>query len=82
MPSLFATEPKINPFLNADQVAERYSVSKASVWRWTKTNERFPSPLKIGPNCTRWRLADLEAFDEHLSAVSMKRFPSPYDHEE
>jgi predicted DNA-binding transcriptional regulator AlpA len=76
--------PNISPdanvkFLTVDQVAERYNTSKASIWRWQKANKHFPLALKIGPNCTRWRLADLEAFEAHLSGFSISKFPSPYD---
>lgn len=36
-------------------------VSVATVWRWSATGN-FPTPLKIGPNATRWRVSDIEAW--------------------
>lgn len=35
--------------------------SPASIWRWVKAG-RFPSPVKIGPNTTAWRVGDLRAW--------------------
>jgi hypothetical protein len=40
------------------QLALRYSVSRATVWRWS-TEGRIPAPHKLSANCTRWRLADV-----------------------
>ncbi|MBW6419352.1 AlpA family phage regulatory protein [Celeribacter sp. PS-C1] len=76
---MFTAEPHSHQFLNVDEVAERYSTSKASIWRWCKTVAHFPKPLKIGPNCTRWRTADLEKYEQHLHDISMTAFPSPYN---
>jgi len=47
-----------NPYLTVGQVAARYNVSTDSVWRW-KRNGDLPAPVRIGTNCTRWRLSDL-----------------------
>jgi len=66
-------------FLTVDQVAERYGTSKASIWRWRKKVKHFPAPLKVGPNCTRWRISDLEKYEQDLHDISMTAFPSPYD---
>jgi prophage regulatory protein len=56
-----------NPYLNVDQVAERYGVSTDSIWRW-KRNGDFPAPVRVGPNCTRWRMADLLEHESQLQA--------------
>ena len=54
----------MNPiFLQDIQVADRYSISRVSVWRWLKTDPTFPKPFKLSPGCARWRLADLEAWE-------------------
>jgi prophage regulatory protein len=47
-----------NLYLTVAQVADRYMVSTDTIWRWSRSGE-FPKGLKIGPNATRWRLADL-----------------------
>ena len=50
-----------SPFYNVHQLATRLSVSRATVWRWTADGS-FPSPIKLGPNTTRWRGEDVEAW--------------------
>jgi prophage regulatory protein len=47
-----------NLYLTVVQVAGRYDVSTDTIWRWSR-NGVFPKGRKIGPNATRWRLADL-----------------------
>jgi prophage regulatory protein len=59
-----------NLFLSVVQVAERYGVSTDSIWRW-KRDGIFPSPVRIGANCTRWRMSDLIAHDGKLQACFM-----------
>jgi prophage regulatory protein len=45
-------------------VAERYDVARQSIWRWTKTDPSFPKPIKLSPGCARWRLEDLENWEQ------------------
>lgn len=47
-------------FVTDIQLAARYAVSRQTVWRWAKEG-RLPAPIKLGPNCTRWRFADVVA---------------------
>ena len=54
-----------NMYLTVEQVAERYGVSTDSIWRW-KRNGTFPAPVRVGPNCTRWRLSDIIEHDSKL----------------
>lgn len=56
-----------NIFLTVDQVAKRYNVSTDSIWRW-KRNGDFPAPMRVGPNCTRWRLSDLIEHESQMTA--------------
>ncbi len=51
-----------NVFLNVKQVAERLGVSTDSIWRWKRQGE-FPKAVKLGGRTTRWRLADVEAWE-------------------
>jgi prophage regulatory protein len=48
-------------FLSVSKVANRYSVSSATVWRWVKEN-KLPKPVKLNGS-TRWKIADLVAFE-------------------
>ena len=54
--------PEETVYLSADSVARRYDASKSSVWRWIKEG-KLPKPVKILTGLTRWKLADLEAWE-------------------
>lgn len=56
-----STETEV--YLTAIQVAQRLSIGKATVWRWTKYNDDFPNPVRFTNGATRWRLSDLIAFE-------------------
>lgn len=49
-------------FASDTQLAARFSVSRATIWRWAAEG-RIPKPTKFSPGCTRWRL---EAVEEML----------------
>jgi len=49
-------------YLTVKQISSRYSVSVPTVWRWTREG-KFPQPVKLGENCTRWKLEDIEAWE-------------------
>ncbi|WP_348827424.1 AlpA family phage regulatory protein [Halomonas sp. RT37] len=55
-------------FLTVRQVAERHAVSVPTVWRWARERADFPKPQRLGPAATRWRLADLEAWEKRGAA--------------
>ena len=46
-------------YVSAVQLAERYGVDKATVWRWAKRGAH-PQPVKLSDQCTRWRLDEIE----------------------
>lgn len=51
-------------YLTVKQISNRLSVSVPTVWRWSRdTDSNFPRPIKLGKNCTRWRLDDIEAWE-------------------
>lgn len=50
-------------YLSDHEVAERFSTSRATVWRWVQRNPSFPRPVKISAGTTRWRLSDLVRFE-------------------
>jgi prophage regulatory protein len=43
-------------------LAERYEVSRATIWRWCK-EDNLPKPKKLNGS-TRWLLSDLEAWEQ------------------
>ncbi len=73
VPAITTTVPdnsRGNRFLSDKQVAERYSISRPSVWRWVKSVDGFPAPIQLGVGTTRWALEDLEAYERSLSKQS------------
>jgi len=50
-------------FLNDKQLAARWGVGRVTIWRWARTYPEFPAPVSLSPGCTRWRLADVEAWE-------------------
>lgn len=49
-------------YLSDRELASRYEVSRVTPWRWAAKGS-FPSPVKLGPNCTRWKLSSIEAWE-------------------
>jgi predicted DNA-binding transcriptional regulator AlpA len=55
-------------FLTDRHVAERYCVHRLTVWRWTHSDPTFPRPVRLSPQCTRWRLDEIEAWEAQKAA--------------
>jgi prophage regulatory protein len=49
-------------FLSISQLAERLSCSVASMYRWKREGD-FPKGVKLGPGTVRWRLQDIEEWE-------------------
>lgn len=54
-------------YIDDRALAARYAVSRATVWRWVKT-ERLPKPIRLSPGCTRWRLSEVEDWERQQEA--------------
>lgn len=64
-------------YVSDKQLASRWRVSRPTVWRWSKTDSAFPLPVKLSPQCTRWRLSEIEAWEKAKAAAeSAKAGPS------
>lgn len=46
-------------YLSDKQVATYLSITRDTVWRWSREG-RLPPPIKIGPNSTRWRRSEID----------------------
>ena len=53
--------------LNAKDVCRLAAVSHATLYRLVKAG-RFPKPLRVGPQVSRWRSDEVMAHIERLSA--------------
>ncbi|MEC4766843.1 AlpA family phage regulatory protein [Halomonas sp. CUBES01] len=49
-------------YLTDRQVAERYAVHRNTIHRWARERD-FPKSVKLGDNCKRWRIDDLENWE-------------------
>ncbi|MDN6320678.1 MAG: AlpA family phage regulatory protein [Marinobacter sp.] len=56
------TQQETSKYLSDKDLAKRYGVARATPWRWVQAGV-FPAPVKLSPNCTRWKLADIEAWE-------------------
>lgn len=45
------------------EAAARYGVSRPTIWRWAKKGV-FPKPIKLGGGSIRWRLSDLDDWEQ------------------
>jgi predicted DNA-binding transcriptional regulator AlpA len=61
--------------LKVADVALRYGVAKATIWRWAKESPTFPVPFEMSNGTSRWRLVDLLAFDAGVKPSVTKAFP-------
>ena len=51
---------KMSPeFMPARAVARYLGIGESTLYRWVQ-RERFPQPVRFGPGCSRWRVADIE----------------------
>ncbi|MBT4129243.1 MAG: AlpA family phage regulatory protein [Candidatus Marinimicrobia bacterium] len=55
-------QSQLNLYQSDKQVANRFEVSRATVWRWVKEG-LFPKPVKLSAGCTRWKLSDIEQWE-------------------
>lgn len=54
-------------YLSDKQLALRYGVSRPTIWRWVKEGD-LPSPIKLGPGSTRWKLSEVEDWEKKRQA--------------
>ncbi len=51
---------KVDPeFIPASEVARYLGIGVSTLYRWVQ-REHFPQPVRFGPGCSRWRVAEVE----------------------
>lgn len=60
---------KLSIFLSDKELAERFGITRQSIWRWVSTTD-FPAPVKLSPGCSRWRLADVENWEKSKASAA------------
>ena len=56
-------------YLTDRQCAARFNVS-VRTWRRWAANGHAPAPRRIGPNTSRWLLAEVDAFAQRVEAAA------------
>ena len=49
-------------YLSDKQLGARFGVHRTAIWRWVREGD-FPAPVQLSKGCTRWRLANVEAWE-------------------
>lgn len=57
-------------YISVQEIAERHGVHKSTIWRRLQLDPSYPKPVNLSARCTRWKLAELEAWE--LSKASPK----------
>ena len=53
----------MNLYLSDLQLADRYGVHRATIWRWAQAGT-FPKPIQLTTGTTRWKLRDVEYHEQ------------------
>lgn len=56
-------------YITDTQIARRFGVHRSTPWRWVKSDPTFPRPVILSPGCTRWKLAEIEAWEARRKQV-------------
>ena len=57
-------------YLTDTQLAARYGIHRSTPWRWAKTVPAFPQPVRLSPQCSRWKLSEIEAWESNRAAAA------------
>lgn len=55
--------------LNVEQVASILCMSKSNVWAKAKDAPGFPRSFKLSAKATRWKLSEIDAYIDRMSAT-------------
>ena len=50
-------------YVSDKDLAARYQVDRLTIWRWNREQSEFPRVVKLTPGCSRWKLAEIEAWE-------------------
>ena len=51
-------------YMNTVELREYMSVSKATLWRIVKTDDRMPKSYKVGERVVRWKKSEIDQWLE------------------
>ncbi|MDQ2092741.1 helix-turn-helix transcriptional regulator [Rhodalgimonas zhirmunskyi] len=55
-------------YISDSQHAARNNVHRSTPWRRAKVAPAFPQPVKLSPQCSRWKLSEIEAWENNRAA--------------
>ena len=58
-----------NCFYTDKYLAGRYQLNRQAVWEWARAG-RFPKPVRLSPQCSRWRGSDVLEHEAKLAEVA------------
>lgn len=61
-------EKKYSYASDAD-LALHFGINRATVWKWVR-DYGFPAPVKLSPQMSRWKWADIEAWETSKSKTN------------
>ncbi|TDV89216.1 AlpA family transcriptional regulator [Halomonas alkaliantarctica] len=56
-------------YLSVKRIADRLDVGESTIWRWV-SEKSFPKPMRVGKRVTRWRLSDVQRWEEEQLKAS------------
>lgn len=57
-------------YLSDARLSARYGVHRTTPWRWAKTDPTLQQPVKMSPQCSRWKLSEIEAWESRRAAAA------------
>lgn len=57
--SVSLAQEKQDRYMSANSLAAHYDIGVSTWWEWLRDG-KVPPPEKLGPNTSRWRLAEVE----------------------
>lgn len=57
-----------NRAVRLNEVCQLLGASRATIWRWTKSDRTFPKPFHLGPAVTCWDYGELVRWVESKKA--------------
>ncbi|NNE79999.1 MAG: AlpA family phage regulatory protein [Silicimonas sp.] len=50
-------------YLSDTDLADRFGVSRNTIWRWHRELLGFPRAVRLSQGCTRWRLSEIAEWE-------------------
>ena len=58
-------------YISDKELADRFRVSRQTVWRWHRADPSFPRSVLLSAGCTRWKLSEIESWEAAQTANAL-----------